>query len=91
VDWIRKEHKYKQNMSNQWKELTFLFPTLGSHLSWHVVNWTQVRIIDISMGCIRDSTRGFCSPLKINWDTKFQSNKQVYGNITVERRMVELN
>jgi hypothetical protein len=55
VEYIRKEHKSIQNVSNQWKALSLAFLVIGSYLAWHVGDGTQVRIkVDAIMGCNRN-------------------------------------
>ena len=46
LDWIRKERKSTQNISNQWRALTLTFPLIGSFFSLE--------------GCLKDSGKSGC-------------------------------
>jgi len=52
MEWIRTEHKSIQNVSNNEKAMTQVFPMIGQHLAWLVGNGSQVRVgSDAITGC----------------------------------------
>jgi hypothetical protein len=44
LDWLRRSQKPIHNVSNQWKEITLVFPIIGQFLAWKVGLGSQVRI-----------------------------------------------
>lgn len=54
-DWIKREPKHIQNVSNQWKALSLAFALVGVFLAWKVSNGTTVRIRkDAIIDCNQD-------------------------------------